>query len=118
VHQHDLGIVFGGWAPDWPDGYGFFDFITAGDTISAAGNTNIAELNDPKVNDLLARMSRTSNAAQRNSYTSQIDRQVMSQAVILPEVYAKTLLYRPSNLTNVYVQQYYGMYDYANLGLK
>jgi len=118
VHQHGLGILFGGWAPDWPDGYGFFDFITAGDTISAAGNTNIAELNDPKVNDMLAKMSRTNNPAQRNSYTSQIDRQVMNQAVILPEVYAKTLLYRPANLTNVYVQQYYGMYNYAVLGLK
>ena len=51
VHQHDLGIAFGGWAPDWPDGYGFFDFITAGDTISPAGNYNVEELNDPVVNN-------------------------------------------------------------------
>jgi peptide/nickel transport system substrate-binding protein len=41
VHQHDLGIDFGGWAPDWPDGYGFFDFISNGNAIGAAGNTNI-----------------------------------------------------------------------------
>ena len=39
VHSHGLGIAFGGWAPDWPDGYGFFNFITAGDTISPAGNS-------------------------------------------------------------------------------
>ena len=39
---------------------------------------------------------------------SQIDRQVMSDAVILPGVYARALLYRSPHLTNVYVHQYYG----------
>ena len=118
VHSHDLGIDFGGWAPDWPDGYGFFDFITAGDTISPAGNTNVEELNDPVVNSDLNKMASTTNATQRNSYTAQIDMQVMKDAAILPEVYAKSLLYRSPNLTNVYVQPYYGMYNYAVLGLK
>jgi peptide/nickel transport system substrate-binding protein len=118
VHQHDLGIDFGGWAPDWPDGYGFFNFISAGDTISPAGNTNIEELNDPVVNSLLTKMAAANNETLRNSYTSQIDLQIMKDAGILPEVYAKSLLYRSPNLTNVYVQPYYGMYNYAVLGLK
>ena len=118
VHQHDLGIDFGGWAPDWPDGYGFFNFISAGDTIGAAGNTNIEELNDPVVNSLLTKMAAANDATTRNSYTSQIDLQIMKDAGILPEVYAKSLLYRNPNLTNVYVQPYYGMYNYAVLGLK
>jgi peptide/nickel transport system substrate-binding protein len=118
VHQHDLGIDFGGWAPDWPDGYGFFNFISAGDTISPAGNTNIEELNDPVVNNLISKMAGANNAATRNSYTSQIDLQIMKDAAILPEVYARSLLYRSPNLTNVYVQSYYGMYNYAVLGLK
>ncbi len=118
VHQHDLGIDFGGWAPDWPDGYGFFNFISAGDTIGAAGNTNIEELNDPVVNNLLNKMAAANNAATRNSYTSQIDLQIIKDAGILPEVYARSLLYRSPNLTNVYVQAYYGMYNYAVLGLK
>ena len=33
-------------------------------------------------------------------------------------MYAKALLYRPSSLTNVYVQTGYGMYNYAVLGVK
>src|ERR1039457_1719914 len=118
VHSHDLGIDLGGWAPDWPDGYGFFDFITAGNTISAAGNTNIEELNDPVVNNLIAKMAATTDATTRNSFTAQIDMQTMKDAAILPEVYAKSLLYRSPSLTNVYVQPYYGMYNYAVLGLK
>jgi peptide/nickel transport system substrate-binding protein len=118
VHQHDLGIDFGGWAPDWPDGYGFFDFITAGDTISPAGNYNVEELNDPVVNSDLAKMAVTNDPATRNGYTSQIDMQVMKDAGILPEVYAKSLLYRSPKLTNVFVQPYHGMYNYSELGLK
>ncbi len=118
VHQHSLGICFGGWAPDWPDGYGFFDFISAANTIGAAGNTNIEELNDPVVNSDLNKFASVTNATLRNSYTSQIDMQIMKDAGILPEVYAKSLLYRNPALTNVYVQPYYGMYNYAVLGLK
>jgi hypothetical protein len=36
----------------------------------------------------------------------------------LPGVYAKALLYRNPHLTNVYVHEYYSMYDDASLGLK
>jgi peptide/nickel transport system substrate-binding protein len=99
-------------------GSGFFNFITAGNTIGAAGNTNIEELNDPVVNNLLNKFAATTNATTRNSYTAQIDMQVMKDAGILPEVYAKSLIYRSPNLTNVYVQSYYAMYNYAVLGLK
>ena len=42
----------------------------------------------------------------------------MTDAGILPLVYAKALLYRPPALTNVYWQAYYGMYNYAVLGVK
>jgi peptide/nickel transport system substrate-binding protein len=41
----------------------------------------------------------------------------MSDAAILPGVYAKLLLYRNSHLTNVYVHRYYAMYDFASLGI-
>jgi peptide/nickel transport system substrate-binding protein len=118
VHSHGLGLDVGGWGADWPDGYGFLDFIAAGNTISPAGNTNIEEINDPVVNNLLGKMATTTDATTRNSYTAQIDMQIMKDAAILPGVYAKALLYRSPNLTNVYVQSYYGMYNYAVLGLK
>jgi peptide/nickel transport system substrate-binding protein len=118
MDQHGIGIAFGGWAPDWPDGYGFFYYISDGAAISPAGNTNIEQLNDPVVNGDLAKMAAANNPTTRNSYTSQIDMQIMKDAGILPEVYAKSLLYRSPALTNVMVQAYYGMYNYATLGLK
>ncbi|HEY5987864.1 MAG TPA: ABC transporter substrate-binding protein [Streptosporangiaceae bacterium] len=118
VHSHGLGITVYGWAPDWPDGYGEFYYIAAGAAISPVGNTNLGELNDPVVNSLLDKFATTADPAVRNSYTSQIDRQIMKDAAFLPIVYAKALLYRSPRLTNVYVQPYYGMYNYAVLGLK
>jgi len=118
MHQHDIGIAFGGWEADWPDGYGFFYSITDGATIAPTGNYNVEELNDPVINSDLAKMAATNSAATRNGYTSKIDMQVMKDAAILPEVYAKSLLYRNPQLTNVFVQSYYGMYNYSTLGLK
>jgi peptide/nickel transport system substrate-binding protein len=118
AHAHDLGIIVYGWAPDWPDGFGQFYYIVDGAAISPAGNTNLAELNDPVVNNLLTKFGNTTDDAARNALTSQIDMQVMKDAAILPGVYAKNLLYRPPNMTNVFVQQAYGMYDYATLGVK
>jgi peptide/nickel transport system substrate-binding protein len=119
VHSHNLGLDFGGWAADWPDGYGFLDEIANGNAIvTSGGNTNISELNDPVINNNFAKAANLLDAAQRNAIWSQIDHQMMSDAAILPEVYAKSLLYRSPNLTNVYYDSYFGMYNYAVLGLK
>jgi len=119
VHQHDLGIDLGGWGADWPDGYGFLDEISNGNTIVPAGNTNIEELNDPVVNNLFTEAANPKlTPAQETAIWPQIDMQIMKDAAILPGVYAKSLLYRGPTLTNVYVQPYYGMYNYAVLGVK
>jgi peptide/nickel transport system substrate-binding protein len=117
MHSHDIGLATGGWAADWPDGYGFLYYISDGVTISAAGNTNIEELNDPVVNNLFKQAASEPTTAAETGIWTQIDKQIMSDAGILPEVYAKSLLYRNPALTNVYVQSYYGMYNYAVLGV-
>ncbi len=117
VHTHDLGIDFGGWSPAWPDGYGMLDELVNGNTIVPAGNTNVSEENNPQVNALFADAAKpgTSTAQQAADY-GQIDKLVMGDAVILPEVYGKSLLYRGSDLTNVYAYAPFGMYNYAVLG--
>jgi peptide/nickel transport system substrate-binding protein len=119
VHSHDLGIATGGWGADWPDAWGWFYSLVDGKSIASAGNTNIGELNDPVVNNDLAKMQAPGiSSAERNSLANQIDVQVMKDAVMLPAVYSKALLYRSPSLTNVMVQPYYGMYDFGSLGMK
>jgi peptide/nickel transport system substrate-binding protein len=119
MHSHSIGIATGGWGADWPDAWGWFDQIVNGNAIASAGNTNIGELNDPVVNNLLAKMEAPGvTQAESNSIANQIDVQVMKDAVMLPAVYSKALLYRAPSLSNVVVQPYYGMYDFATLGMK
>jgi len=116
VHTHSLGLLDGGWGPDWPDAYGWGWALFNGKSIVPAGNTNIAEENDPKVNSLFTQLEQAPSQGQRNSISQQIDMQVMKDAVFLPAVYSKALLYRSPALTNLYVQKYYGMYNYPVLG--
>ena len=118
VHQHNLGILMGGWSPDWPDGFGMMDELVNGNTIVPTGNTNIGELNDPQVNGLFAQTNNPKlTLAQRSAIYGQIDRAAMAQAVIMPNVYASHILYRAPAMTNVYAMTPFGMYNYAVLGV-
>jgi peptide/nickel transport system substrate-binding protein len=117
VHSHDIGIAMGGWASDWPDGFGFLDSISAGNAIVATGNANIEELNDPVINNLFNQSLKLTGAAATPIW-AQIDQQIMKDAGILPLVYAKALIYRPPSLANAFVNPQLGSYDYAELGVK
>lgn len=118
VHRHGIGIATGGWGADWPDGYGFMYDIADGAAISPIGNSNIEELNNPTINELFSQAANDTSAAARLALWPQIGKDIMRQAVILPIVYQKVLLYRNPSLTNVYFDEYYGMYNYAVLGLR
>jgi peptide/nickel transport system substrate-binding protein len=117
MQTHGLGVDFGDWSPDWPDGYGMLNGLANGNNIVPTGNTNVSEENDPAVNALFADAARpgTTTARQAADY-GQIDKLVMGDAAILPAVYGRNLLYRGAALTNVYAYAPYGMYNYAVLG--
>ena len=117
VHQHKLGLDMGGWGPDWPDGYGFLYSLVDGTSIQQAGNTNVEEENNPVVNNLISQALASGSASSEVPFWSKVDQQVMKDASMLPETYNKALLYRPPNLTNVYVEAPFGMYNYAVLGV-
>jgi peptide/nickel transport system substrate-binding protein len=118
VHAHDMGLMMYAWAADWPTGYGFLDQVVAGNAIKPAGNSNISELNDPKVNQLLDSAIQNTDTAARTKAWGEVDKQVMTDAAIVPLTYRLDLLLRPKNATNVAVTAAYGMYDYLNIGTK
>jgi len=117
VHSHDIGIAMGGWASDWPDGFGFLDALSAGNAIVATGNANIEELNDPVINNLFTQSLKLSGTA-LTAIWAQVDQQIMKDAGILPLVYAKALIYRPPALADAFTNPQMGSYDYALLGVK
>ena len=71
---------------------------------------------DPAVDQMLDQALMTTDTAAREQIWVGIDRKVMDDAYILPGVWAKGLLYRPPNLTNVFITNGFQMYDYPALG--
>lgn len=119
VHEHGVGMMIMAWAADWPTGYGFLAQIVHGESIKPSGGTNLAELDDPKINNALDdAISNTDKAARLKAY-GEIDKMVMQTAAEVPLVYAKALMYRPERVTNAGITLAYGgMYDYLNMGVE
>jgi peptide/nickel transport system substrate-binding protein len=112
-----LGLMVYGWGADWPDGFGFLQQIVDSRVIRPAGNTNLG-VKIPAVDALIDKALKTTDQAEREKIWPEIDRTVMQNASMLPGVWAKGLLFRPSNLTNVFVNDGFGMYDYVTIGVK
>ena len=111
-----LGLMVFGWGADWPDGYGFLSQIVDSRVIrTTGGNTNLG-VKDPAIDRLLDQALLTTDTAAREQIWVDIDRKVMENAFVLPGVWAKGLLYRPPNLTNVFITDGFQMYDYLALG--
>lgn len=115
--KNKLALGTYGWAPDWPTGYGFLQPLTDGKAIVDTGNANSSNLDDPEINKLWNEVVNETDQAKREEIYTAIDRKVLEQAAILPNVYAKSLLFRPPTLTNVYFHSGLSSYDYANLGV-
>src|SRR5829696_4267421 len=117
--KNGLGLMTNGWGADWPDGFGFISQITDSRTIRASGGNYNLSVKLSEVDKLLDDAQQQTDNAAREKIWPQVDRKVMENALVLPGVWAKTLLYRPPNLTNVYVHDGLGgYYDYVSIGVK
>jgi len=117
VHKKGYGIMVVGWGADFPTGFGFLDVLVDGDKILPSGNNNYPELNDPAIQDLIKQALASTDPAKAASLWGQINAKVMDTATLVPLVFDKALNYRNPRLTNVYVDQYYGMDDFQALGV-
>ncbi len=110
-----LGLMANGWGADWNDGFGFLSQIVDSRTIRDAGNYNLS-VKDPQIDQMIDQTLVTTDAAARNKIWGQIDNKVMDDAYVLPGVWSSVLVYRPANLTNVFVSNPFGGYDFMALG--
>src|SRR5690606_7752371 len=116
VAENKLGLTYYGWMADWPSGYGFMSAILDGDAIKQARNSNIAELDDPEINKLFDEVVSVEDPEEQAAIYAEIDRLTMENAAILTGVFQKSVIYRPDNLTNVFFNPSWHMYDYMTLG--
>ena len=116
VKANNLGLALNGWGADWPDGFGFLSQIVDSRVIRETGGSSNTSVQIPEVDTLLDQAVNELDTAKRNAVWGQIDKRVMEEAVIYPGVYAKSLLMRGKNLTNVFVNESLGYYDYMAMG--
>ncbi|MGW7545576.1 ABC transporter substrate-binding protein [Streptomyces sp. NPDC054770] len=117
-NKQNVGLMMMQWGADWPSGYGFLQQILNGQAISQSGNTNLSQYDNKTVNTLLAKAIGTQDDTERNTIYTQIDKQTMDDAALVPLTYFKVLLARPTTFTNlVSTAAFSGQYDYLNIGV-
>ena len=114
--NNKLGMSVFSWGADWADGFGFLSQIVDSRVIRATGGNSNLGVKLPEVDKMIDKALVTTDQAAREKIWVDIDKAVMDSAMILPGVHAKSLLYRPENLTNVFVNNGFNMYDYTVLG--
>ncbi len=118
AQSNDLGLMQNGWGADWPDGFGFLSQIVDSRVIRATGGATNLSVRDPAIDAMIDQALKTTDQTQREQIWNNVDQATLKDAYVLPNVWAHSLLYRPKNLTNVFISNGYQMYDYTALGVK
>lgn len=118
VVENNLGLCTNGWGADWNDGFGFLSQIVDSRVIRETGGSSNTSVRIDEVDQMLDDALLELDDAAREQLWAEIDKRVMEEAVIYPGVYAASVLLRGDGLTNVFVNNSYGMYDYMELGLE
>ena len=84
--------------------------------IRETGGSSNMSVRIPEVDQMLDKALTELDTDKRNQMWGEIDKRVMEEAVIYPGVYAKDLLVRSKNATNIMVTDAFGEYDYLGMG--
>jgi peptide/nickel transport system substrate-binding protein len=117
-NSNNLGLMTNGWAADWNDGFGFLSQIVDSRVIRETGGSSNLSVAIPEVDAMIDQAIAETDAAKREALWGQIDKRVMDEAVVLPGVWAAQVTLRGKGLTNVFVNEAFGQYDYTALGLE
>jgi peptide/nickel transport system substrate-binding protein len=119
VHKKDYGLIVAGWGADYPADAGYLQVLTDSRLIQQnGGNNNTGELKDPSIDALIDQANKETDVAKSSAIWQQIDQKTMESADYLPFVYDKALNIRNPEMTNVYVTDFVGEYDFVSLGVK
>jgi peptide/nickel transport system substrate-binding protein len=117
-NSNNLGLMTNSWAADWNDGFGFLQQITDSRVIRPTGGSSNLSVMIPEVDKLIDQAIAEPDKAKREQIWAQIDKRVMEEAVVLPGVWAKQVTLRGVGVTNVFVNEAFGQYDYTTMGLQ
>jgi peptide/nickel transport system substrate-binding protein len=118
VKTNKIALSMMKWGADWGDAYGDLDQIITADGIhSGGGSSNLGEYDSQKVDTLFNEYLAQTDVTARDNLGTEIDKQAMADAAVVPLVYVKALSFHPADVTNWYEQPAIGVPDFSVLGV-
>jgi peptide/nickel transport system substrate-binding protein len=106
-----------GWLKDFADGQTFLDPTFNGKNILPANNSNISELDDPKINAAMADAEVLTDPAERAKAWGEIDKLITAQAPVIPWNWDKQPLIRSKDVNGV-VNRFNSQWDLSFTSIK
>ena len=99
--QSDAAIT--GWCPDWASSAStFLPPLFDGRNITEKGNSNLAQINDPSINERIDEIKAMTDLDEANTAWGELDKQIMEQAPIAPLVLEKGVYLPGENIAGYY----------------
>ncbi|MGW2329855.1 caspase, EACC1-associated type [Streptomyces sp. NPDC001700] len=118
VKKKGYGIVIRRWSADFPTGQSALQPLADSRLIQPSQNVNVAELDDPTVDDLFDSAIAEQDPKKAASDYARINEKISDAAAYLPILFQRSAIWRDPRLTNVYTSEpWEGRYDYASLGV-
>jgi peptide/nickel transport system substrate-binding protein len=117
--QHDAAIT--GWCPDWASSAAtFLPPLFYGPNILDKGNSNLAQLNDPTVNQKIEQIGAMTDLAAANKQWGDLDEQILKLAPIVPLNVEQAVYLPGSNVAGLFASPgaATGGIDYVLVGLR
>lgn len=117
ARSNGVGLVALGWAPDFNSPLSFWAPLVDGRKIKVFNNQNLPQISNNEINALLdsIEFGKTEDFVGVNR---KIEELVSQTVTYIPFSSDNVILFRPSYLSNVYVQQALGSnYDLVNIGI-
>ncbi len=105
------------WQPDWVGGAARSVFQAQFTFHGTPQTYNYGDFNDDKADDLAAQALATSDVKESAKLWSQVDEQVMSDAIVIPTDALKSILYHSTALKNFQVYPLGSQADWTNVWL-
>ncbi|MGI8652130.1 MAG: ABC transporter substrate-binding protein [Geodermatophilaceae bacterium] len=118
VAANGYGILLTRWSADFPDPASFLGPLVDGREITAAGNTNLAELNDPAINGLVDSAYAAADDRSALAVWETVAQTVTGSGSYVPVVEERTVLLVGERLHNAVVHWAYAGYDLATVAVR
>lgn len=105
------------WAADWPSMSTILPPLFCGCSIEMQGNTNVSQFNVPAIDQQMDQIRGITDDQKRAQAWGDLEKTIMEQAPVVPDLYLKSLLLHGSHVKGAYIHPVYGTYDIVSVSV-